>query len=58
MAARISRGLLALVMLLVLAVAPSERDWAAFAVNVAPDIGPVGSVALCSSDSVWALEHL
>lgn len=54
MAARIGRGLIALVMLLVLVVAPGARGWVAFAANEAPDIGPVRTVALDSSGNGWA----
>ena len=54
MAARIGRGLLALVILLVLAVAPSAHAQAVFAVNEAPDIGPVTTIALDSSGNGWA----
>ena len=54
MAARIGRGLVALVILLALVVAPSTRGWVAFAVNEAPDIGPVTTVALDSSGNGWA----
>src|SRR5690242_16910839 len=54
MPARIGRGLIALFVVLVLVVAPGAHGRVALAVDEAPDIGPVTTVALDSSGNGWA----